>query len=84
MRASVMILAVVVGLVIQSCSTTPARNLDAHALWRSAESRHSAAVRDVAERQRLQNDYATIIRLSRDGDLRGRAFVRLAELDVAL
>ena len=30
------------------------------------------------------NGYAAIIRLSRDGDLRGRAFVRLAELNVAL
>jgi tetratricopeptide (TPR) repeat protein len=70
--------------IVQGCAATPSRNLDADALWQSAERRHPAAIEAVVERHRLESDYATIIRISRDGALRGQAFMRLAELDVVL
>ncbi len=60
------------------------QNLDPDALWQRAERQHTDALRAVAQRQQLQSEYATIIRLSRDGGLRGRAFMGLAELNVAL
>ena len=72
-----------IALVVSSCASPP-RNLDAETLWQQAEGRHAAVVRAVTERQQLQSDYAAIIRLSRDGDLRGRAFIGLAQLNVAL
>lgn len=69
---------------LTGCATPPSRNLDAQALWQSAERRHPAAIEAVVERHRLESDYATIIRISRDGALRGQAFMRLAELAVVL
>ncbi len=60
------------------------QNLDPDALWQRAERQHTDALRAVAQRQQLQSEYTTIIRLSRDGGLRGRAFMGLAELNVAL
>lgn len=63
---------------------TPERNLDSDALWQSADRRHASAIRSAAELRRLESDYAAIIRLSRDGALRGKSFTRLAEIHVAL
>ncbi len=74
-------------VLLSGCATPPQRLdqiLEPDALWQRAERQHSDAIRAVVKRQQLQSNYATIIRLSRDGDLRGRAFVRLAELNVAL
>ncbi len=77
-----------VAVALLSGCATPSQhldlNLDPDVLWPRAERQHSDTIRAVAQRQQLQIDYTTIIRLSRDGDLRGRAFVRLAELNVAL
>ncbi len=73
--------------LLSGCATPPQRldqTLEPDALWQRAERQNSNAMRAVAERHQLQSDYTTIIRLSRNGDLRGRAFVRLAELNVAL
>ncbi len=83
-KLTIMTVAVV---LLSGCATPPQRldqTLEPDVLWQRAERQHSDAIRAVAKRQQLQSDYATIIRLSRDGDLRGRAFVRLAELNVAL
>ena len=83
-KVTVMMVAVA---LLSGCATPPRhfdKILEPDALWQRAEQQHSGAIRAVAQRQQLQSDYATIIRLSRDGDLRGRAFVRLAELNVAL
>ena len=70
-------------IALAGCATAP-RSLDPNALWQRAERQHATAIQAVADRQQLQSDYETIIRLSRDGDLRGRAFMRLAELNLAL
>lgn len=73
--------------ILSGCATPPRpfdNILEPDALWQRAEQQHSGAIRAVGQRQQLQSDYAAIIRLSRDGDLRGRAFVRLAELNVVL
>jgi tetratricopeptide (TPR) repeat protein len=85
------LLAVAVLLVLSACTTGPRTvdssvepTLDPQAIWQRAEQQHSAAIQAVATRRQLQNDYATVIRLSRDGDLRGQAFIRLAELNLAL
>jgi tetratricopeptide (TPR) repeat protein len=75
--------AAVAGIALSGCATTP-QELDPEALWRHAERQHADAIIAVAQRQQLQSDYAAVIRLSRDGDRRGQAFVRLAELDLAL
>ncbi len=83
-RLTIMMVAVA---LLSGCATPSQhldQKLDPDALWRRAERQHSDAIRAVAQRQQLQSDYATIIRLSRDGNLRGRALVRLAELNVAL
>ncbi|NIM26621.1 MAG: tetratricopeptide repeat protein [Gammaproteobacteria bacterium] len=69
--------------VLPGCAA-PGRNLDADALWESTERRHSVAIRAIAERHQLESDYAAIIRISRDGALRGQAFMQLAELHIAL
>lgn len=74
-------------VLLSGCATTRQhldQSFEPDALWLRAERQQSDTIRAVAQRQQLQSDYATIIRLSRDGDLRGRAFVRLAELNVAL
>lgn len=70
--------------ILPGCATPPSRNFDAQTLWESTERRHSAAVQSIVERHQLEADYATIIRISRDSALRGRAFMRMAELHVAL
>lgn len=62
----------------------PARKLDADALWVSVEQRQPAAIRSVARMHQLQSDYKTVIRITPDASLRGRAYLGLAELDLAL
>jgi tetratricopeptide (TPR) repeat protein len=85
------VLAVMVFLLLAGCATGPnvadgaaEETLDPGQIWQRAEEQHAAAIQAVANRRQLQNDYETVIRLSRDGDLRGRAFVRRAELNLAL
>ena len=83
-RLTIMMVAVA---LLSGCATPSQhldQNLDPDVLWRRAERQHSDAIRAVAQRQQLQSDYTTIIRLSRDGNLRGRALVRLAELNLDL
>ena len=83
-RLTIMMVAVA---LLSGCATPSQhldQNLDPDALWRRAERQHSDAIRAMAQRQQLQSDYTTIIRLSRDGNLRGRALVRLGELNLAL
>jgi tetratricopeptide (TPR) repeat protein len=62
----------------------PARKLDADALWVSVEQRQPAAIRSVTRMHQLQSDYKTIIRITPDASIRGRAYLGLAELDLAL
>ncbi len=79
--------AVAVGLallVLAGCAATPKRELDPDAIWNRAERQHAKTLAAVAEREQLQADYAAVIRLSRDGGRRGQAYMRLAELDLAL
>ena len=71
-------------LVSFSGCSTPTPSLDPDVLWQRAEREHADVVDAVAQREQLQADYLAIIRLSRDANLRGQAFVRLAELDMAL
>jgi len=82
--------AVLVLLMVAGCATGPQvadstdeQTLDPYLIWERTEQQHADAIRAMAQEQQLRSDYATIIRLSRDGNLRGRAFVRLAELDLA-
>ena len=84
-------LAVLVVLAMAGCAAGPPvagradeQSLDPDAIWQLAERQHTNTVLAVAQRQQLQNDYKTVIRLSRDGDLRGRAYIRLAEINIAL
>ena len=78
-------------LTLAACAAGPPvadrsteQSLDPEVIWQRADQQHSAAVQAVAERQQLQNDYAAVIRLSRDGDLRGQALMRLAEISIVL
>jgi tetratricopeptide (TPR) repeat protein len=76
-------LSVAVLLVLFGCASAPPQ-LDPEALWQRADRQHAAALDGIAQREQLQSDYQAIVRLSNDGDLRGRAYVRLAEIDLAL
>ena len=71
-------------LTLVGCATTGPDPLDTDAIWQRAEREHASAIAAVAERERLQADYAAVIRLSSDGERRGLAYLRLAELDLAL
>ncbi len=71
-------------LAVTGCTTTPNREIDPEAVWSRAERQHAATVAAVAQREQLQADYAAVIRLSQDGERRGQAYMRLAELDLAL
>lgn len=70
-------------LVVSGCASG-SQQLDPEALWQRADRQHVEALHGIAHREQLQSDYQAIIRLSSDGDLRGRAYVRLAEIDLAL
>jgi len=76
-------LSVAVLLVLFGCASAP-QQLDPEVLWQRADRQHTEALEGIAQREQLQSDYQAIIRLSTDGDLRGRAYVRLAEIDLAL
>ncbi len=80
------VLAAVLSIVLAGCATPttkPDGTFDPEALWRSADHRHNAAVASIHELARLESDYKAIIRLTRDGELRGRAYLGLAELSNA-
>lgn len=79
-------LAAVLSVGIGGCVTTspePVSTVDPEAIWQSANSRHAPAVAGIHEARRLRSDYEAIIRLTRDGELSGRAYLRLAELSSA-
>jgi len=78
-------------LTLAACASGPPvadrsseQSMDPEVIWQRADKQHSAAIQAVVQRQQLQNDYAAVIRLSRDGDLRGLAFMRLAEISLVL
>lgn len=79
----VSLLAMTMVLPWLSGCATPTRKLDADVLWVSMEQRQSAAIRSVERMHQLQNDYKTIIRITPDASIRGRAYLGLAELDLA-
>lgn len=86
LHISSVVLAAVLSVALIGCATPTAKpdgTFDAEALWRSADQRHDAAVESVHELAQLQSDYRAIIRLARDGEIRGRAYLRLAELSNA-
>ena len=58
-------------------------SLDPEVRWRQAEGRLGAVVESLEDVRLLRNDYDAVILLDRSGELRGRAFLRLAELDLA-
>jgi tetratricopeptide (TPR) repeat protein len=60
------------------------RRLDPEVRWRAAERRRDRALRSLEAARRLRSDYEAVTRLARDGGLRARAFLRLAEIDLAL
>jgi len=71
-------------LIALSGCATPTPSLDPNELWQRAAHQHDDVIASVARREQLHATYKTIIRLSRDNNLRGQAFIRLAELDLAL
>ena len=86
LRTAGVVLAVAVSVAIAGCAAPvvkPESRTDPEALWESASSRHASAVASVHEVRQLTSDYEAIIRLTRDGELRGRAFLKLAELSEA-
>ena len=79
-------LAAVLSVIVAGCATPTAKppgSTDPEALWLDADRRHSASVASIHAVQQLRSDYEAIIRLARDGELRGRAYLRLAELSDA-
>ena len=79
-------LAIAVPVALAGCAAPavkPERLTDPQALWDSASSRQAAAVASIHEVRQLQSDYEAIIRLTRNVELRGRAFLRLAEISDA-
>ena len=71
-------------LVILSCSRrrVSRRSRDPEVRWRQAERRLGAVVESLEDVRLLRNDYDAVILLDHSGELRGRAFLRLAELDL--
>ncbi len=61
----------------------PEARLDAGLRWQQAESGLASALRSLEEIRLLRNDYEAVVFLDRSGTLRGRAYQRLAELDLA-
>ncbi|MDJ0851065.1 MAG: hypothetical protein QNK04_22055 [Myxococcota bacterium] len=72
----------VVVLALAGCVSGGA-SLDPEARWRRAEKRHGAVTEAFEEARLLRSDYDAVIRLDRSGGLRGRAYLGLAELDLA-
>jgi tetratricopeptide (TPR) repeat protein len=72
-------------LVALCCTGCVSRgaSLDPEVRWRQAERRWGAFVEAREDVRRLRNDYDAVILLDRSGELRGRAYLRLAELDLA-
>jgi tetratricopeptide (TPR) repeat protein len=58
-------------------------NLNPEVRWQEAESRLGAVVESLEDVRLLRNDYEAVILLDRSGEFRGRAFLRLAEVDLA-
>ena len=84
-RSKIVLLAAVALIAACSTSTQPGSvALDADELFASAERRHPGIIESVAELRQLQDDYTAVTRLSRNGDQRGQAYLRLAEIDSAL
>ena len=73
----------VLAIVMTGCAGVGQR-VDPGFHWRMAESRRRAALRSVERLHQVQSHYEAVTVLARDGDLRGRAFTRLAEIDLAL
>jgi tetratricopeptide (TPR) repeat protein len=72
----------VVALCCSGCVSGGA-SLDPEVRWRRAERRLGAVVESLEDVRLLRNDYDAVILLDRSGELRGWAFLRLAELDLA-
>lgn len=72
-------------VVVFCCSGCVSRgaSLDPEVRWRQAERRLGAVVESLEDVRLLRNDYDAVILLDRSGEFRGRAFLRLAELDLA-
>ena len=81
-RRRIQVWAAVVALCCCGCLSRGA-SLDPDVRWRQAERRRAAVVEREEEIRLLRNDYDAVILLDRSGALRGRAFVGLAELDLA-
>lgn len=60
------------------------QRLDSDYRWRSAERRRSSVMQSAQKLRELRNDYEAVTLLARAGDLRGRAYMRLAEIDSVL
>lgn len=58
-------------------------SLNPEVRWQEAESRLAAVVESLEDVRLLRNDYEAVILLDRSGEFRGRAFLRLAEVDLA-
>ena len=68
-------------LIMTGCTATP--ELNARMIWDRAETRRHRTNRAFEIIKAQRNDYTAISRLSNDNNLRGLAFYRLANLDMA-
>jgi tetratricopeptide (TPR) repeat protein len=72
----------VVAFCCLGCASSGAR-LDPEVRWQQAERRQDAVAGSLENARRLRNDYHAVILLDHSGEFRGRAFLGLAELDLA-
>ena len=73
---------VFVAISVAGCMS-PHDRLDPSLRWQQAEQGLPLALESAEQIQWLRNEYEAVIFLDREGELRGRAFLRLAELDLA-
>ena len=73
----------VLAIVMTGCAGV-GRRVDPGFHWRTAERRRRAVLGSVERLHQVRSHYEAVTVLARDGDLRGRAFMRLAEIELAL
>ena len=73
----------VLALVMAGCADV-GRRVDPGFHWRTAERRRRAVLSSVEQLHGVRSHYEAVTVLAREGDLRARAFTRLAEIELAL
>lgn len=79
-----LILSLILSVALGSSGcVSPGVILDPEIHWQQAERELASAMDSMEDIRRLQNEYETVVFLDRSGELRGLAFLRLAEIDRA-